>query len=103
MIFLVPVDLSASLGHMGEPDHPDVRRKIAAVEAAAKAAGCLLGGIPTPARSAKDLYAAGYDLVPREIAGVLLREGARRGAAALRAPARRIRSRGCEWSRRAPR
>src|SRR3546814_2208655 len=60
MIFLGPFDLSASLGHMGEPDHPDVRRKIAAVEAAAKAAGCLLGGIPTPERSAKDLYAAGY-------------------------------------------
>src|SRR3546814_3581538 len=89
MIFLVPVDLSASLGHMGEPDHPDVRRKIAAVEAAAKAAGCLLGGIPTPERSAKDLYAAGYDLVLGEIDVVLLREGARLGAAALREAAGR--------------
>lgn len=89
MIFLGPFDLSASLGHMGEPDHPDVRRKIAAVEAAAKAAGCLLGGIPTPERSAKDLYAAGYDLVLGEIDVVLLREGARLGAAALREAAGR--------------
>jgi 4-hydroxy-2-oxoheptanedioate aldolase len=74
---------------MGEPDHPHVREAIAAVEAAAKAAGRLLGGIPTPERSARDLYQAGYDLVLGEIDIAVLREGARTGVAALREAAQR--------------
>jgi len=85
MIFIGPFDLSASLGHMGEPDHPDVRAKIAEVEKVAKSQGCLLGGIPTPERTPADLYKAGYDLVLADIDLVLLREGALAGAAALRA------------------
>lgn len=89
MIFLGPFDLSASLDHMGEPDHRDVRRAIAEVEAAARANGCLLGGIPTPERSARDLYEAGYNLVLGEIDVVLLREGAHAGVAALREAAGR--------------
>lgn len=89
MIFIGPFDLSGSLGHLGEPDHPDVRAAITAVEQAAKAAGCLLGGIPTPARAPKDLYEAGYDLVLADIDLVFLREGALAGAAALRQAAGR--------------
>ncbi len=83
MIFVGPFDLSGSLGHLGEPDHPDVRAAIARVEEAAKAAGCLLGGIPTPERAPKALYEAGYDLVLADIDLVMLREGARAGVAAL--------------------
>jgi len=89
MIFLGPFDLSASLGYMGEPDHPDVRSAITTVEAAAKAAGCLLGAIPTPARSARDLYRDGYNLVLGDGDLVFVREGARTGAAALREAAGR--------------
>jgi 2-keto-3-deoxy-L-rhamnonate aldolase RhmA len=55
MIFLGPFDLSASLGHMGEPDHPDVRAAIAEVERVAKAQGLLLGAIPTPERAPRAL------------------------------------------------
>ena len=84
MVFIGPFDLSASLGYMGEPDHPDVRAAIGAVEAAAKAAGCLLGAIPTPERSVKALYDAGYDLVLADGDLVFLREGALAGVAALR-------------------
>lgn len=84
MIFIGPFDLSARLGHMGEPDHPEVRAAIAEVERVAKAAGCLLGAIPTPERSPEDLYKAGYDLVLADIDLVILREGARAGVAALR-------------------
>ena len=84
MIFIGPFDLSGSLGHLGEPDHPDVRAAITRVEAAAKGSGCLLGGIPTPERTPKDLYADGYDLVLADIDLVFLREGAQSGAAALR-------------------
>ncbi len=77
MLFLGPFDLSAALGHPGQPDHPEVRRRIEAVEAAARAAGCLLGGIPTPERGADQLFAAGYDLVLADFDLVLLRDAAR--------------------------
>lgn len=83
MVFLGPFDLSASLGHMGEPDHPEVRAAIEEVERVAKAAGCLLGAIPTPERSPRELYAAGYNLVLADIDLMILREGALAGLAAL--------------------
>jgi 2-keto-3-deoxy-L-rhamnonate aldolase RhmA len=89
MVFLGPFDLSGSLGHLGEPDHPDVRAAITRVEEAAKAAGCLLGGIPTPERTPKALYEAGYDLVLADIDLVMLREGALAGVSALEAAAGR--------------
>lgn len=77
MIFIGPFDLSASLGYLGEPDHPEVRSCIDEVESAAKAAGKLLGGIPTTERSAEALLAAGYDLVMADADFALLRDGAR--------------------------
>jgi 2-keto-3-deoxy-L-rhamnonate aldolase RhmA len=89
MVFIGPFDLSGSLGHLGEPDHPDVRAAITRVEEAAKAAGCLLGGIPTPERTPKALYEAGYDLVLADIDLVMLREGALAGVSALEAAAGR--------------
>lgn len=83
MIFIGPFDLSASLGFMGEPDHPEVREAISRAEAAVKAEGRLLGGIPTPERSPQMLYEAGYDLVLADIDVLILREGATAGLAAL--------------------
>ena len=59
MLFVGPFDLSANLGHVGEPDHPEVRAAIARVEAAAKSAGTRLGAIPTPERAPAELVAAG--------------------------------------------
>lgn len=84
MLFIGPFDLSANLGHLGEPDHGAVRSAIASVEEAAKAAGCLLGAIPTPGRSVEDLLAAGYDLILADADTMLLRDGARRSVARLR-------------------
>lgn len=89
MLFIGPFDLSASLGYMGEPDHPEVRAAIAEAEQAAKTHGRLLGGIPTPERPPQALYEAGYDLVLADIDIVFLREAARSGVAALRAAAGR--------------
>ncbi len=39
MLFVGPFDLSAGVGHVGQPDHPEVCALIARVEAAAQAAG----------------------------------------------------------------
>lgn len=85
LLFVGPFDLSASLGHLGQPDHPAVREAVDAVEKAAKAAGKLLGAIPTPGRSPADLYAAGYDLVVGGPDNGLLREAAEAEAARLKA------------------
>ena len=84
MLFVGPFDLSANVGRIGEPDHPEVRAMIARVEAAAKAAGKLLGAIPTPERSAAELVAAGYELIIADADVVLLRESARASLAKLR-------------------
>lgn len=90
LLFIGPADLSASLGYLDEPDHPEVRTKIAEVEAAAKQAGCALGGIPTPGRSADDLLAAGYRLILADADVVLLGDAARARVKALRAAAEAI-------------
>lgn len=73
MLFVGPFDLSAQMGYLGQPDHPDVRAAIERAEKAAKAAGKLLGGIATPERGPADLVKAGYDLVIPDADVALLR------------------------------
>ncbi len=85
MLFVGPFDLSASVGHPGQPDHPEVRALIARVEVAARSAGKRLGAIPTPERSAAELVAAGYQLIVADADVLLLRDGARASLATLRA------------------
>ena len=85
VLFIGPFDLSAALGHLGEPDHPEVLGAITDVERAAKAAGKRLAGIPTPGRTAEALFAAGYDLVLADFDVVLLRDAAHASLARLRA------------------
>ena len=87
MLFVGPFDLSASMGFLGQPDHETVRAAITRVEAAARAAGTLLGGIPTPDRSARQLYEAGYHLVLADADLSLLRDSAVRSVESLRAAA----------------
>ena len=88
MLFVGPFDLSANVGHLGEPDHPEVRELIAAVERAAKAAGKLLGAIPTPGRGVEDLLAAGYDLLLPDMDSLMLRDAARAALARWRGAAK---------------
>ena len=84
MLFIGPFDLSASMGHLGQPDHPEVRREIDRVEAVAKGCGKLLGAIPTGERDAASLYRDGYDLVLADGDLGLLRDSALASVAALR-------------------
>lgn len=84
LLFIGPFDLSANVGHLGEPDHPEVAEMIASVEAAAKAAGKLLGAIPTPERDVGALLKAGYDLILPDVDSLLLRDSARTNLARWR-------------------
>lgn len=61
--FVGPADLSAALGHVGDPKHPDVAGAIAAVERAARKAGVALGTISRAWDDARALYERGYQMV----------------------------------------
>ncbi|MDX1402232.1 MAG: aldolase/citrate lyase family protein, partial [Kiloniellales bacterium] len=80
LLFIGPFDLSASLGFLGQPDHPTVLKAVETVEAAAKAHRKHLGSISTPGRSTKDLLQAGYNLIVPDADLLLLRDAARTAA-----------------------
>lgn len=63
VVFVGPTDLSAALGHVGDPKHPEVVEAIAAIERAARKAGVALGTISRNWDEAKALYARGYHMV----------------------------------------
>jgi 2-dehydro-3-deoxyglucarate aldolase/4-hydroxy-2-oxoheptanedioate aldolase len=62
-LFIGPMDLSTSMGHLGNPAHPEVQAAIATVEAKAKALGMPLGTISAGWEQAKVLYDRGYQLI----------------------------------------
>ena len=62
-LFIGPMDLSTSMGHLGNPAHPEVQAAIATVEAKAKALGMPLGTISAGWDQAKMLYDRGYQLI----------------------------------------
>jgi 4-hydroxy-2-oxoheptanedioate aldolase len=76
MLFVGPYDLSANLGHLGAPDHPDVDAAIARIDAAARRARKLLGIIPTSGRTIGDLFARGFHMVIGGADITLLRDAA---------------------------
>jgi 2-keto-3-deoxy-L-rhamnonate aldolase RhmA len=61
--FVGPSDLSATLGHLGNPGHPDVQAAIAKVEKAAKARRIPLGSVSPNWDAAKALLDKGYTFV----------------------------------------
>lgn len=63
VVFIGPFDLAGSLGHRAQPDHPEVRRAIDGVVAAARDAGKPVATLPTPERDAASLVADGFDIV----------------------------------------
>ena len=85
MLFVGPFDLSGQMGHLGEPDHPEVRQAIDRAERAARTHGKLLGGIATPERGPADLVAEGYNLVIPDADVALLRTAAEEKVRAFRA------------------
>ena len=85
--FIGPADLSAALGHLGDPKHPDVQAAIARVETAAKRAGVALGTISRSAEEATTLYGRGYQMVTLCSDASLVAQGAAAAVRGVRAQA----------------
>jgi 2-keto-3-deoxy-L-rhamnonate aldolase RhmA len=77
-IFIGPLDLSASVGKMGQFHDPEVQALMASAERAIRDAdGVFLAGFRAPERELRDMYAAGYQLVCGSVDLGLLREAAK--------------------------
>jgi 2-dehydro-3-deoxyglucarate aldolase/4-hydroxy-2-oxoheptanedioate aldolase len=84
-IFIGPMDLATSMGHLGDPKHPAVRQAIATIEAKTLAAGKVLGTISGSWEQAQGLYERGYQLVMLMADGASLAKLAAATAADFRA------------------
>ena len=62
-IFIGPMDLAASLGHIGEPAHPEVRAVIRSVEEKVIGSGKFLGTVAGDYADAEKLFARGYQYI----------------------------------------
>jgi 2-keto-3-deoxy-L-rhamnonate aldolase RhmA len=71
-LFVGPMDLSTSMGHFGNPAHPEVQAVIADIEARAKKIGMPLGTISGSWEQAKALYERGYQLITLASDSVLI-------------------------------
>lgn len=83
-VFLGPYDLSASLGHPGEIEHPRVVEAIDHVTRRCQAAGMPLGYFGVDAAAVRPFIARGYSLICAGVDCVLLGQGAKRLADELR-------------------
>jgi 4-hydroxy-2-oxoheptanedioate aldolase len=80
-IFLGPLDLSCSIGKMGQFDDPEVQELIAEAENAVLKSNAFLAGFLYKGRNLKDMFAdKGYSLVCGSVDLGLLREAARQDA-----------------------
>lgn len=62
-IFIGPFDLSTSMGHMGNPGHPEVQEVIRGIERKVIGSGKFLGTIAGGYDQAKELFDRGYQYV----------------------------------------
>jgi 2-dehydro-3-deoxyglucarate aldolase len=83
-LFVGPADLSASLGQLGNPSHPQVVEAIAHVARAARAAGKSAGIFAGNAQAARGYAAAGYNFIALAADVVWLLNGARGALAEVR-------------------
>jgi 2-keto-3-deoxy-L-rhamnonate aldolase RhmA len=76
-VLLGPYDLSASLGKMGEIDHPEVVAAIGRVMDACNAAGMPLGYFGVTAAAVRPYIARGYTLIVAGVDTLFLANGAK--------------------------
>jgi 2-keto-3-deoxy-L-rhamnonate aldolase RhmA len=73
-VFVGPYDLSASLGHPGEVEHPSVQEAIAKVSQACQSAGVPTGIFAMSAGGLRPHLAAGFTLLAAGVDTLLLGE-----------------------------
>jgi 2-dehydro-3-deoxyglucarate aldolase/4-hydroxy-2-oxoheptanedioate aldolase len=75
-IFIGPMDLASSMGHLGNPDHPDARAQIEIIETKVLASDKFLGTVATTADKAEYCFDIGYQwLVVIQDGAALLQAG----------------------------
>jgi 4-hydroxy-2-oxoheptanedioate aldolase len=74
-VFIGPADLAANLGHPGEPDHPEVRRRIDAAIVQLRRLGKPSGILATDEMRARELVALGAQFVAVAVDLVVLARG----------------------------
>lgn len=84
VIFIGPYDLSASMGLMGQLDHPDVLKAIEEVEQACATRGMHMGFFGMTAESVQPYLKKGYKLITCGTDTGFLVEGAKEALTALR-------------------
>jgi 2-dehydro-3-deoxyglucarate aldolase len=83
-LFVGPADLSAALGHPGQPMHPAVMDRMARAAQHAAALGVPIGTIGADARAVTQLRAAGFGFVALGADLGLLMQGAQAALVGLR-------------------
>ena len=63
VFFIAPMDLAASLGHVGDRDHPDVQKAIAEAEACIGRSKGALGGLCLSASEGNEKIQKGYQVL----------------------------------------
>jgi 2-keto-3-deoxy-L-rhamnonate aldolase RhmA len=81
-IFLGPLDLSASIGKMGQFDDPDFKKLMAKAEQSIRESDCLLAGFRVPGTDIVHMFDSGYSLICGAVDLGLLRDAAHRDALA---------------------
>jgi 2-keto-3-deoxy-L-rhamnonate aldolase RhmA len=85
-VFIGPSDLSASMGHVGQPTHPEVMDVMAKAAQRCKRLGKPIGSVGLNPEAVAQYRAAGYDYVGVASDLGLLMQGAKAVIAALRTP-----------------
>ncbi len=76
-VFIGPADLAASMGHLGEPHHPEVKATVLDALRRIRAAGKVAGSMALDKATADDYIAAGSNMVAIGIDTLLLAKGCR--------------------------
>lgn len=76
VVFIGVNDMAGSIGRLEQLDHPDVRSLVIEAEAAIRSSGKWMGTVPSTGASWRELFEAGYHLVPVAMDVMLLRDSA---------------------------
>jgi len=83
-IFIGPMDLASSMGHLGNPAHPEARKQIAIIEEKVLASDKFLGTVATSPDKARSCFEKGYQWLILIQDGAALRQAGEAAVASFR-------------------